>query len=384
MRVAILAPGLAYDAGAIPIRARLAGDALVRRGHEVIGLGMATERQKADAAFPVEAIDVPRLPRPFASLSSWLSYEILLARRLLQLHRQAKLDLVISHWQTYGIAGAIIKRQTGAKWVSLVQRTIYDLMAGGRAGPNWLLNRLIVSGCRWEFSYSDAIVVLHDAMAEEIRQHVPDVRRIVPLPNGVDVPAVDFDDLWRGKDRRLVMYVGRLESEKCVDVLLRGFAHCRSRDVRLEIVGDGLLRSSLQKQAADMGVADRVTFVGELPHDAALARMRQAAIFCLVSSSEGMPFVMLEAMAAGCAIVSSDIPGNIAIVREGDAMIAPVGNDKAVGDALTTLATDPERVTDYARKAFERVKQFAWNRIIGEEVSFYEELADARQPLGPR
>jgi glycosyltransferase involved in cell wall biosynthesis len=382
MRIAILAPGLAYEAGAIPIRARLAGDLLTRRGHQVFGFGLELDGvERATADFPIETIHARKLPYPLASLTVWLSYELSLASRLVTLDKRCGgLDLVISHWQTYAITIAAIRRRTRARWASLVQRTIYDLMKSGHAGPNFVMNGLIVRGCRWEFTHSDVVVALHGPMAREIQEHVPQVRRIEILPNGVNIPADSYEELVSAKEPRLVLYAGRLDVEKCVDVLIQGFAESCHRDTRLVIVGDGAQRPNLERFASELGCAERVGFTGALPHADVLAWMKRASVFVLVSSSEGMPFVLLEAMAAGCAIVCSDISGSRAILNKEDARFVPVGASKAVAAELDCVLGSPLIMRDLGGRAFERAQRFDWQTIIGKEVRLYEGLVSPHMP----
>lgn len=382
MRVAIVAPGLAYNAGAIPIRARLAGNRLAWRAHDVIGYGLKLDGfARAEADFPIELVNARKLPSPFASLTVWLSYELSLASRLVELDRQCGgLDLVISHWQTYAIAAAAIRRRTKAKWVSLVHRTIYDIVKSGHAGPNFIMNRLIIRGCRWEFAHSDVVVALHEAMAREIRANVPQTRRIEVLPNGVNTCVESYEELASVKGPRLVLYVGRLEAEKCVDVLIRGFAESSQRNAKLVIVGDGAQRPDLERLASELGCGERVSFTGALPHSEVLIWMKRASVFVLVSSSEGMPFVLLEAMAAGCAIVCSDIDGNRAILGREDARFVPVGVSRAVAAALDHVLGNPSVMRALQSRALETVKRFDWQTIIEQEVRLYEQLAGPRAP----
>lgn len=384
MRVAILAPGLGYDAGAIPIRARLAGNLMVTRGHDVRGFGIQLSGfQPIRAEFPITSFPVTKLPSPLASLSVWLAYEFTLARRLVALDRNiGGLDLIISHWQTYGLTQFIAKRETGARWVSLVHRTIYDIIKSGNGGRNFLFQRIVINGCRREFGGADAVIALHEGMAREIREHVPQAERIEVFPNGVDL--VESDNLKEAaeKDPSLVLYVGRLDLEKRVHDLLRAFCCLNHPGAWLAVVGDGELRPTLEELALKLGCADRVKFLGKLSHEETLRWMRRASIFVLVSSSEGMPFVVLEAMAARCAIVCSDIEGNRAILAKRHAHFVPVGDLNAIKGALCALLSDANLRRQNADHAFEEAKRFSWNQIIKNEVEFYEKLVSKRKQHG--
>ncbi len=153
--------------------------------------------------------------------------------------------------------------------------------------------------------------------------------------------------------------------------------HCHELAEISDDMGWGTRRDLLRtKAAADLGVDRRVRFLGAVPHDAVLSWMKQAGVFVLVSSSEGMPFTLLEAMAAACAIVCSSIPRNRALLDDAQAMFVDVGDDSRLGARLQQLLADPVLAEQYGGKAHERAKKFDWPTIIGREVALYERLVE--------
>lgn len=375
LRIVIVAPGLGYEAGAVPMRARLVGNELVRRGHEVIGIGLRSSRfAAASAGFPVTLLPEIKLPRPFASLICWFFYDLLAAVKIIRFARVTPIDVVVSHWQGYGLSCALVRAFTVCKWVSLVQRTIFDMLKSGRQSQNVIMNWFNVIGSRYEFSHSSLVIVLHEEMKAEIQQHVMNASDIVVIPNGVTLTARPFEELWASKTCKTVLYAGRLDAEKCVDVVIRGFASMRCREAQLVIIGDGEKRIELEALAEQLGLTERVTFSGHRTHKEVLAAMHSAPIFTLMSVSEGLPFVILEAMASGCAIVCSSIAGNRAALEETDTVFVTAGDSGALAAALDEIFESRERRLDLSRRAYERSKAFDWTQIIDREVGVYENL----------
>lgn len=121
-----------------------------------------------------------------------------------------------------------------------------------------------------------------------------------------------------GKGRTLVC-VGRLSPEKGQAGLLEAFAELRGRhrDLELRLVGSGPDRQALEALAADLGVSDRITFLGRLTETDTLAEIARSDILVLPSFMEGLPIVLMEAMALGVPVVASRVAGIPELVADG-------------------------------------------------------------------
>ncbi|BCP53926.1 glycosyl transferase [Kaistia sp. 32K] len=148
----------------------------------------------------------------------------------------------------------------------------------------------------------------------------------------------------RPSDGSRIVAVGRLEKQKGFDLLLEAFAQVAARlpAARLTIFGEGPERGALEKQARDLGVADRVHMPGvtRSPGDWVV----EGDIFVLSSRFEGFPNVLLEAMAAGLAVIAFDCPwGPSEILDNPDAgLLVPAGDVGRLADAMARLATDSD------------------------------------------
>lgn len=141
-----------------------------------------------------------------------------------------------------------------------------------------------------------------------------------------------------------VLCVGRLVPLKGQALLVRAVAALRDQgvDVDLTLVGDGPERPGLERLARELGVEDRVTCAGAVGQDRILARYHEADVFCLPSFAEGVPVVLMEAMACELPVVTTRTMGIPELVEDGvgGLLVAP-GDGEALAAALARLAADP-------------------------------------------
>jgi lipopolysaccharide/colanic/teichoic acid biosynthesis glycosyltransferase len=183
-----------------------------------------------------------------------------------------------------------------------------------------------------------------------------------------------------------VLFVGRLVPYKGVDVLLRALP---GLGVRVTIVGDGPCRASLERLAAELGVADRVTFAGQIPDEARLEAYRAADVCVLpsVSRQEAFGMVQVEAMLSGLPVVSTALPTGVPWVNqdgETGLIVAP-GDAAALRAALASLAASPERRRRMGAQARARaLATFTADRMCDAACDVYRDAAAASRPGAPR
>ncbi len=149
-----------------------------------------------------------------------------------------------------------------------------------------------------------------------------------------------------------ILHVARLVEVKGTRYLLRAFARiARTHErVRLQIIGDGPLKRPLLALATSLGVADRVDFLGALPHAQVLAAMRKAAMLVLpgirtlTGREEGLGMVLLEAAATGIPVIGSRVGGIPECIVDGKTgFLVPERDDEALGRRMAELLADPVR-----------------------------------------
>jgi glycosyltransferase involved in cell wall biosynthesis len=141
-----------------------------------------------------------------------------------------------------------------------------------------------------------------------------------------------------------LLYVGRLTGGKGLEYLLEAVALliARGQDVRCSLVGDGPLKERLQELTLKNGIEDRVSFDGYIPWGSELlAAYTRADVFVFPSLSEGQGKVLLEAQAAGLAIVASRAGGIPYIIRDGEnGLLVPPGDSATLAEAIARLLSD--------------------------------------------
>lgn len=243
-----------------------------------------------------------------------------------------------------------------------------------REDGNWLYWMGRPALRRWH-GRLDGRVAVSPAAESLITRYFPGEYRVIP--NGIDYcrwatarePLSEFQD-----GRRTILFVGRPEKRKGLRDLLDAFAILRSRrnDVRLVVVGAGDF-SRYQSQYAS---SPDVVFRSNVP-EADLPRYHYSAdIFCAPNTGgESQGYVLMEAMAAGCPVVASDIEGFAAVARNGvDALLVPPRVPTALANAIETLLDDPVLARRLGSSARERAATYAWDGVAAQVMGYYREL----------
>jgi glycosyltransferase involved in cell wall biosynthesis len=304
--------------------------------------------------------------------------DLLLPLRLARLLRKCQVDVVHTRNAEAFFYGAVAARLAG---VSAVIHSEH-----GRTFPGKLVRaiaqRFLLRNVSAAFAVSEQLK--QDLIRELGVRH----DRIEVLYNGVDTArfSPNRPTLRAGGDLRplVIGSVGRLVSVKNYQLLLRAIARLPTDPPsRLLLVGEGPERPALAKLAADLNLQDRVEFVG---HSEDVPRLLQEMdIFVLPSLSEGMSNTLLEAMAAGAAVLASDVGGNREIIEsERSGLLFPNTDVIGAAEQLRRLVSDPGLRADFAQAAVARVRRdFSIDAMLERYESLYRRVwrQSHREPL---
>ena len=242
---------------------------------------------------------------------------------------------------------------------------------------------------RWLQAWARRIMVLNSGMAEEAAAAGFEPRQLLWMPNPVDTtefapcaPPERAD--VRGQldippQALVVIFVGRLAPEKELPSLIAAFAsvvQCLPQALLL-FVGDGPSRESLEAEVNRLGLSASVRFIGRQPAGQIRLWLQAADVFALVSSNEGFPCSLLEAMAVGCPSLVSDIPANAQLIESSvHGLRVPVGDAAAIAEGLLRLLRDLQSRASMGRAARQRVlENYSLDKVLDRyEALFYEAL----------
>jgi glycosyltransferase involved in cell wall biosynthesis len=216
-------------------------------------------------------------------------------------------------------------------------------------------------------------VSLSEGVAEEF-EHLfrLEPNSVVVIPNPVDTRFVSErsrepldESVSELGDVPILLTAGRLEAQKNHGLLLRAFARVRDEvEAQLLIAGTGRLQGELERLAVDLGIRSDVRFLGWVNNPFSL--MKRATVFVLSSNFEGLGNVILEALACGCPVISTDCPfGPADILAKSEAgILVPVGDERALANALLDLLRDPHKRRLLSERGRRRARDFEASTIV--------------------
>ena len=160
--------------------------------------------------------------------------------------------------------------------------------------------------------------------------------------------------------RARLLNVGRMAPAKGHGILLRALERVMARGfaVTCTLIGDGPDRSRLENLACELGIADHVTFAGAIGQEEIHAYYHQADLFVLSSFAEGLPVVLMEAMATGLPVITTHIMGIPELVEHDvNGLLVPASRVEPLADAIVALVADPDRRRRLGEKGREKVRQ---------------------------
>ena len=258
-------------------------------------------------------------------------------------------------------------------------RVVYQVHGGALPQRFFAGSKLLTEFLRFTLKAPDLVLVLAQVELEAYRNFVPE-QHVVALPNGIDcrpygaVPAVQTE---KGHTLRLV-YIGRIAREKGLYETLQGMrlAHELGVDAHLVIAGSGAEESRLRRYAQALGIAARTCFVGPVFGADKVKLLAGADVTILPSYSEGLPYALLEAMAAGIPVIATPVGAIPDVVTDGiHGFLVPPRDGKSIAESLAILAGDRERLGWMSRACRRRIRAaFSIERLAQELSLHYAQL----------
>ncbi len=354
--------------------------ALRSLGHEVLVVGPGFYEQ---AHFGGESRLVPwiraRLPAAIGELAE-LVYNIPAWWRLRAAYRRFRPELIYERYNLYFLAGTWVARSSGVRLYLEVNSPLVDERTRfGQLRLRWLAVALE----RYVWRSASKVLVVTGVLQQTVLSAGVPRGRIAGVPNGID--PVQFAALPAREtgDGPLVLgFVGFIRDWHGLDAVIAAMAaEHGGPDLRLVVVGDGPARAALERQAAALGLADRVTFTGLQPREAIPALVAGFDIALQpLAVSYASPLKVFEYMAAGRAIVAPDQPNIREVLRDGEtAVLFDPGEAGAMWRAIRRLAGDAamrRRLGEAARVEIAR-RDYTWRGNAARVVAWAKGEATA-------
>jgi glycosyltransferase involved in cell wall biosynthesis len=305
---------------------------------------------------------------PGYALAGWLA-----ARRVA---RSGQFDLIHVHWPLpQALLGWAARQATGAPLIC----SFYGVeLTFVRTSPIPLLSRFLRRAVRT----ADAVTAI-STYTEGLVRSVYD-RPVDRIPFGATIPVPSEIPPSRATPPLRALFVGRLVERKGVRYLLDAVARARALgvDVRLDVVGEGPIRPTLEAHAASLGLGEAARFHGFISDAELVRRYAECHVFVLPAvvdrkgDVEGLGVVIIEALAYGRAVIASDAGGITDIVQhDRTGLLVPPGDAEALASALVDLARDPERAARLGQAGRAHAQEhFSWNAVIGTLTALYQRL----------
>ncbi len=309
-----------------------------------------------------------------------------LIRNLAQILERERPDaLICNSYQTLGlILAAKALARSRAAVIAGEQNNLTLMLRGAK----W--SRLRAGLIKFLDPRADAVIVPAQGLREHLlRDFRLPASKISVIPNPIALGRIERlmkepagHPWFEKRDRPVLLNTGVLDGQKNQKLLLQAFAKVRAvRPARCIILGDGPLRAALEAEAKALGAAEDVAFLGFQSNPYKF--MAKADAFILSSNYEGLPVVVLEALACGCPVISTDCdfgPAE-AIENEKNGLLVPVGNAVALSDAVLKVLSDDglrQRLIDNGRR---RAQDFSQSAVAARYSETINAALKAKTPL---
>lgn len=246
-------------------------------------------------------------------------------------------------------------------------------------GATWLLERPIPAVYR-----GIPTVAVSPSTRDDLVHRGLDPGSVQVVPNGIDAEAfVTLPGAGRDAEPALV-YLGRLNRYKGIDLALRAVARLRDEGlaVRFRIAGKGPARGELERLTRKLHLDDRVEFLGFVPDREKRSLLARSWIHLLPSEREGWGITVVEAGAAGTPTIASEVPGLRDTVEDGrTGLLVPHGSVGALAGAIGALVRDPERLDRMGEEAWHAARRYSWEESSRAIEAWARGIAERAGPL---
>ncbi|WP_460773234.1 glycosyltransferase [Microbacterium sp. GXF7504] len=364
--------------GAARFAERLAAG-LVARGHDVHV--MAPSAGHANSGVFREEVEgeemtVHRLPSYRWAPHDWLTF--VLPWRVRHYARKA-LDEVkpdVVHIQSHIVIGRGLAREARKRGIPVIATN--HVMAENILDFTTLPDALNKVLLKWAWGDAKRTFALTRAVttptrrAADFLESTIDIHGVIPISCGID--KSNYTPNLGPRDANRILFVGRLTTEKQIDVVLRAMAKLDpALDVTFDVVGSGDQRKALEQLAAELGLTERVTFHGHTSEEELRSLYSRATVFAIASIAELQSIATMEAMASGLPVVAADAVALPHLVHDGENgyLFTPGDADELAARLTDVLTAEPEERLRMQQASLDGVSIHDINRTLDTFEALY-------------
>jgi glycosyltransferase involved in cell wall biosynthesis len=325
----------------------------------------------AFALAALQMLRVPTLPRLMLRRMTDSISDRIIANALENIARAITADVI--HVQTEGLV-PIAAQIAGKLHLPLVVT-----LHGANVHPRYLHSRYQQRRLRPALASADRVVLVGEPLREIFRTYIGSDDNFQVIPNGVDLPPERSERPIFDRGPRRLVSVANLHEGKGIDLTLHALARLKSEGVSdwtYRIIGDGRERAALLKLTAELGLSDKIAFVGAIRHAEIFDALATEDIFVLPSYREAFGIAYLEAMAMGLLTIGVMGQGPSQFIRDGEnGILLPPRDVEALVAALRDVLTgDCQHWRKIAREGQRTARNaYTWDHHARQLVSVYEQ-----------
>ena len=285
-------------------------------------------------------------------------------------------NIIHTNWILSGFVGVLLKKITKKPLIITLRGS--DIKLSLQQPLLKQLSLLVLHN-------ADAITSVSSRITKQVIQlGIPSAKTSF-IPNGVDTnifkprnKKTQRKKLKLPLDSNILLYVGRISKAKGIDILLESFAklHRKHHKTKLYFIGDGDI-ADFKEKTQSLHLSDNVHFIGSLPQHEIAAYYSAADLFILPSLAEGRPNVVLEALASGTPVVTTDV-GDVRafMTHEQNGFIVPPGDALKLAAHMNKLLSGRTLQQKFSRAGLKTIKdhQLSWNRAAQQYLAVYKQL----------
>lgn len=231
----------------------------------------------------------------------------------------------------------------------------------------------------WKEAYF--VIANSQGLAELALKSSPE-KEIGIIPNGIDIEEFFPDPNKKETDKFTIVCVSRVTPRKGIRFLIQAFNVLSKRYdfLRLVIVGDGNEKESLENLVFSLGLKDKVLFTGPVLHEKVLEYYQKANIFALPSMNEGMSNTMLEALACGLPLVSTNTGGTKELIEDGqNGFIVKMKEYYDLAEKIEKFLLNRNLEKEMGQKSRELAEKLAWSVVADKYINLYDKTVRLRK-----